>query len=53
MVLSAVDYAPGEAIRARIEAVANRSFTDPLSGQLHSFTWRTISTWLYRFKKTV
>lgn len=51
IVLSAVDYAPGETIRARIKAVALRPFTDPVSGLVHTFTWRTISTWLYRFKK--
>ena len=50
-VLSAVDYAPGNTIRERIKAVAERSFSDPLSGRDHQFTWRTISTWLYRFKK--
>lgn len=51
MVLSAVDYAPGDTIRDRIRAVAPRSFTDPVTGFAHTFTWRTISTWLYRFKK--
>lgn len=50
-VLSAIDYAPGETIRARIKAVADKPFTDPISGDVHRFTWRTISTWLYRFKK--
>ncbi|WP_119394299.1 hypothetical protein [Salinibius halmophilus] len=50
-VLAAIDYAPGNTIRARIKAAAERSFTDPISGQVHRFTWRTISTWLYRYKK--
>jgi len=50
-VLSAVDYAPGNSIRARIKQVAGRAFVDPLSGHSYRFTWRTISTWLYRFKK--
>ena len=50
-VLSAVDYAPGSTIRERIKAVAGRTFADPITGVQHHFTWRTISTWLYRFKK--
>ena len=50
-VLSAVDYAPGHSIRARIKQVASRRFVDNQTGQSYQFTWRTISTWLYRFKK--
>jgi len=50
-VLSAVDYAPGNSIRARIKHVAGRHFVDEQTGQSYQFTWRTISTWLYRFKK--
>jgi len=50
-VLSAVDYAPGHSIRARIKKVAERTFTDEQTGCEYQFTWRTISTWLYRFKK--
>lgn len=50
-VLSAVDYAPGRSIRERIKQVATRTFADTLSGCEYQFTWRTISTWLYRFKK--
>jgi putative transposase len=50
-VLSAVDYAPGDTIRARIKSVATRTFIDTLTGCEYTFTWRTISTWLYRFKK--
>jgi putative transposase len=50
-VLSAVDYAPGQSIRDRIKAVAERTFTDTLTGVDYQFTWRTISTWLYRHKK--
>jgi putative transposase len=46
-VLSAVDYAPGESIRARIVAVSKRVFTDSRTGIDYQFTWRTISTWLY------
>ena len=50
-VLSAVDYAPGQSIRARIKSVANRTFVDKHTDIRYQFTWRTISTWLYRFKK--
>ncbi len=50
-VLSAIDYAPGNSIQARIKHVASRSFTDEQTGCKYRFTWRTISTWLYRFKK--
>jgi hypothetical protein len=50
-VLSAVDYAQGNTVRARIQAVSERNFVDEQTGVSHKFTWRTISTWLYRFKK--
>ena len=50
-VLAAVEYAPGDCIRERIKFIANQTFTDTLSGKSYQFTWRTISTWLYRFKK--
>ena len=50
-VLSALDYAPGNSIRARIKAVSERTFADPQTGFSYQFTWRTISTWLYRHKK--
>lgn len=50
-VLSAVDYAPGNSIRARIKHVAGRTFVDTQTEREYQFTWRTISTWVYRFKK--
>ncbi len=50
-VLSAVDYAPGSSIRERIKYVSQQSFKDQQTGIEYRFTWRTISTWLYRFKK--
>jgi putative transposase len=49
-VLSAVDYAPGNSIRERIRNVAQRTFTDNQARE-YRFTWRTISTWLYRVKR--
>ena len=50
-VLSAVDYAPGNNIRERIKSVAQRTFIDSQSNHEYKFTWRTIETWVYRFKK--
>ncbi len=50
-VLSAIDYAPGHSIRERIKNVAERTFCDAQTGAEYRFTWRTISTWLYRFKQ--
>lgn len=50
-VLSAVEYAPGDSIRERIKSVSQCTFRDDISGHDYHFTWRTIETWLYRFKK--
>lgn len=50
-ILSAVDYALGHSIRERIKNVAVRTFRDEQTGREYAFTWRTISTWFYRFKK--
>ena len=50
-VLNAVYDAPGNTVRARIKWVAGNTFADVLSGHTYRFTWRTISTWLYRHKK--
>lgn len=50
-VLNAVHDAPGNTIRERIKHVANRPFTDTLTGQHYQFTWRTVSTWLYRHRR--
>ncbi len=50
-VLNAVYEAPGHSIQARIRHVAGKTFSDVLSGHTYQFTWRTISTWLYRHKK--
>lgn len=49
-VLGAIDLAPGASIRDRIKAVSNALFTDE-DGNPRKFTWRTIETWLCRFKK--
>ena len=52
-VLSAIDYAPGQSINARIRHVAEQTFENPATGLQYKFTWRTISTWLYRLKNMV
>lgn len=49
-VLGAVDMAEGVTERARIQAVSQMSFTDE-DGLPRQFTWRTISTWLCRYRK--
>jgi transposase InsO family protein len=49
-VLGAVDMAEGNTERARIQAVSQMSFTDE-DGLPRQFTWRTISTWLCRYRK--
>ena len=50
-VLNAVFDAPGDTMRDRIRHIAAQPFTDVLAGHTYRFTWRTISTWLYRHKK--
>ena len=50
-VLHAVFDAPGATMRERIKFVADKPFTDVVCGHTYRFTWRTISTWLYRHKK--
>jgi len=48
-VLGAIDMAAGDSIAARIKKVSQMPFTDE-EGCQRQFTWRTISTWLYRYK---
>ena len=48
-VLGAIEYAPGKSIEERIRNTAKNVFTDE-EGKQWQFTWRTISTWLYRYK---
>lgn len=50
-VLNAVYDAPGNSMRERILCVADKTFADGMSGHSYRFTWRTISTWLYRHRK--
>ena len=49
-VLGAVDMAEGNTERKRIQTVSQMTFTDE-DGQPRQFTWRTISTWLCRYRK--
>jgi putative transposase len=48
-ILGAIDYASGRTITARIKSVAGQRFVDE-DGNPRQFTWRTIQTWLYRYK---
>lgn len=50
-VLAAIDVAPGASIRARIIHASQQSYICPKNLHEYRFTWRTISTWLYRYKK--
>lgn len=50
-VLAAIDYAPGKSTRERIYNVSKRTFVDSRTDIEYKFTWRTISTWFYRYKK--
>jgi type II secretory pathway predicted ATPase ExeA len=49
-VLGAIDMAPGNTIRARIQAVSQMDFTDE-DGHPRRFTWRTIQTGYSRYQK--
>jgi putative transposase len=49
-VLGAIDMAEGHCIQARIKKVSETTFTDE-EGHARQFTWRTIQTWLTRYKK--
>ncbi len=48
-ILGAVEMAEGKTIQERIQNTANLVFTDE-EGNVRKFTWRTISTWYYRYK---
>lgn len=48
-VMGAIDYASGNTTRERIKSVAQQSFLDE-NAKPRTFTWRTISTWFYRYK---
>ncbi len=48
-VLGAVETTTGKSIKCRIVKTAKTIFTDE-EGNHRKFTWRTISTWYYRYK---
>lgn len=50
-VLAAIDVAPGTSIRSRIVHASNQTFVCPSTNHSYRFTWRTVSTWYYRYKK--
>ena len=49
-VLGALEYAPGESMLARYQDVAAMTFQDE-DGHPVRFTWRTIQTWWYYYRK--
>jgi len=50
-VLAAIDMAPGASIKSRIIYASQQVFICPKTHCEFRFTWRTISTWYYRYKK--
>ena len=49
-VLGAIEFAPGNTVKARIKHVSAMVFTDE-NDERFQFTWRTIQTWYSRYKK--
>ncbi len=49
-VLGALEYAEGNSLEARYRAVSKLTFTDE-EGHCHQFTWRTIQTWWYYYRR--
>ncbi|NJM39222.1 MAG: hypothetical protein HC845_15990 [Akkermansiaceae bacterium] len=49
-VLGALEYAQGQSDLARYQAVSNMTFLDE-NGHPCQFTWRTIQTWWYHYRK--
>jgi putative transposase len=49
-VLGALEHAPGDSFHARYHAVSQMVFHDE-DGHPRSFTWRTIQTWWYFYRK--
>jgi len=48
-ILGGIDYAQGKSITQRIKNISSQTFIDE-DGNHRKFTWRTIQTWLYRYK---
>jgi putative transposase len=49
-VLGALEHAPGNSLHEHYKAVSNMTFHDE-DGHPHQFTWRTIQTWWYYYRK--
>ncbi len=49
-VLGALEYAPDNSLVARYKAVSQMTFKDE-DGKPHQFTWRTIQTWWYYYRR--
>ena len=49
-VLGALEHSPGNSNRARYQAVSEMTFTDE-DGSPVRFTWRTIQTWWYYYRR--
>jgi transposase InsO family protein len=49
-VLGALEYAEGQSNEARYKSVSQRIFKDE-EGEAHQFTWRTIQTWWYYYRR--
>lgn len=49
-VLGAIDAMPGNSVTSRIKEVSGLTFHDE-DGLPHVFTWRTIETWLWHYKR--
>ena len=49
-VLGALEHAPGDSLHARYKAVGEMTFTDE-DGNPRRFTWRTIQTWWYYYRR--
>lgn len=48
-IMGAIEYAEGKTIKERIQKVSEMAFIDE-DGNMRKFTFRTISTWYYRYK---
>ncbi len=49
-VLGAIEFAQGKSMEERIKKVSEMIFTDE-EGQPRQFTWRTIQTWYYNYRR--
>jgi transposase InsO family protein len=45
-----IEQSPEPCIRDRIKSAARQTYTDDATGCTYKYTWRSISTWYYRYK---